>query len=122
MRTRARAPCGVSRTREAATGVWRYPAVVLTRPWPGLDHEVADGLHGVGVLGTLVGTVTEHPGEPQRHAARIPRRPLDAVEGDLHHQLRPDLDHPLVGGALVELQELVRLPDEQLVRQPLEGL
>ena len=42
----------------------------------------------VGLLGGLVVAVAEHPREPQRHAGRVARRGLDAVEGDLDDLLR----------------------------------
>src|SRR5690606_21182762 len=86
------------------------------------DHEGADGVDRVGVLGALVGAVAQDPGETEGHAARIAGRALHAVEGDLHHQLWTDLYGPLVRGTLGEFQEAFRLPGEQLVGQALEGL
>src|SRR5690606_13992594 len=69
------------------------------------DHEGADGVDRVGVLGALVGAVAQDPGETEGHAARIAGRALHAVEGDLHHQLWTDLYGPLVRGTLGEFQE-----------------
>ena len=55
----------------------------------------------------------------QRDAARVPGAGLDAVEGDLHYQLRPDPDDAARRGCpcrrrrIGELQQPLGLPGEQ---------
>ena len=73
---------------------WRQAQeeVIHTARGPSLGAEGADGVDGVGLGGGLVLAVAQHPGEPQREAARVARAALDAVEGDLHHQFGPDVD------------------------------
>ena len=61
--------------------VWRK----LRRNWFTLLVEGAHGVDGVGLGGTLVVAVAQHPCETQRHAAGVADRSLHAVEGDLDH-------------------------------------
>src|SRR4051812_24724973 len=65
----------------------------IHRPLP-IRQERQHRVERVGLLRGLVRPVPQHPGEPQRHLARIARAALHPVEGDLHHQLGPDVHHP----------------------------
>ena len=49
--------------------------------------ELAHRVERVGVLGALVGPIAQDAREAERHTARVARAALDAVEGDLDHQL-----------------------------------
>src|ERR687886_609228 len=51
----------------------------------------------------------EHVREAQRHPARVAWAALDAVEGDLDHQLGPHVHRPAVALPL-QLQQLLGLP------------
>src|SRR4029453_8523083 len=73
----------------------------------------AHRLDRVGLLGPLVGAVAQDPGEAQGHPARVAGAGLDAVEGDLHHQLRANVDDVAVGRADGQLQQALGLPGEQ---------
>ena len=81
----------------------------------------ADGFERVRLVGALVGPVPKDAREPQRHAARVARAALDAVEGDLDHELRPDV-HAVRRAARLQLEQALGLPLEHRVGQPLEGL
>src|SRR4029434_7738933 len=76
--------------------------------------EGADRLDGVGLLGALVLPVADDPGEAEGEAAGVAGAGLEAVEGDLHHQLGADVDDPLVGGADGQLLEPPGLPGQEL--------
>ena len=96
------------RRRAAATGACRgrparAAAVSLassspSRPAPGSAPSDSPGcqaphrLDGVGLGGGLVVAVADDPGEPQRQAAGVARRALEAVEGDLDDLLGADRD------------------------------
>ncbi len=86
-----------------------------------LRGQGADHVDGVGLGRGLVLAVAQHPGEAQRQAAGVARAALHAVERDLHHQLRPDVDGVGVP-ALLQRQQTRRLPGQQLVGQALERL
>src|SRR6058998_776990 len=83
--------------------------------------QLPDGLDGIRLVGALVRAVAHDAREAQRQAARIRRARLDAVEGDLHHQLGPHVHYVSVASRL-ELEQLRRLPLEHLVRHPFERL
>src|SRR6266581_1712590 len=51
--------------------------------------QLPDGLDGIRLIRAFVRAVAHDAREAQRQAARIRRARLDAVEGDLHHQLGP---------------------------------
>jgi hypothetical protein len=75
-------------------------AIVLTRLRPAwrlpeeASEEAAHGLDRVGVDRVLVGPVPAYASEAQRDPARVAARDLDAVEGDLDHELGTDPDRP----------------------------
>ena len=71
--------------------------------------------------GRLVVAVAQHAREAQRHAARIARARLHAVEGDLDDQLGPHVDDVAVAADL-EREQPLGLPGEHLVGQALERL
>src|SRR5207247_1591455 len=83
--------------------------------------QLPDGLDGIRLIRAFVRAVAHDAREAQRQAARIRRARLDAVEGDLHHQLGPHVHHVSVASRL-ELEQLRRLPLEHLVRHPFERL
>ena len=87
----------------------------------GQSAASADRVDRVGLVGRLVLAVAQHPGEAQRHAARVARAALHAVEGDLDDQLGADVDGPVVA-VVLKLEEPLGLPGQQLVGQALEGL
>src|SRR6185503_17714956 len=72
-------------------------------------------------VGELVGPVALDARKAQRHAAGILGATLHVVERDLDHQLGAHIHGPLVAPDLAR-QQLARLPFEDLVGQPLEGL
>ena len=79
------------------------------------------GEHGaqrVRLVGALVRPVAQHAGEAQGDAAGVARGALDAVEGDLDHELGPDAHDPAVVG-LRQRQQVLRLPAQPLVRPEL---
>src|SRR4051812_47118574 len=83
--------------------------------------QAANRLIGIGLPGPLVVTVTFDPCKPKGKPARILRALLDVVEGDLHHQFRPDEDDVTVASDFAR-EQFARLPGKQLVGQSLEGL
>src|SRR2546425_2886321 len=83
--------------------------------------QLPDGLDGIRLVRALVRAVAHDAREAQRQTAQIRRARLDAVEGDLHHQLGPHVHHVSVASRL-ELEQLRRLPLEHLVRHPFERL
>src|SRR5262249_30200773 len=97
-------------------GVGYRAATLGKRP---IDLE--DGRDGVCLRGRLVGPIPLDPREAKGDAAWILWARLDFVERDLRDDLRSDVDRVIVAADL-ELQELLRLPGEHLVRQSLERL
>src|SRR4051812_43079652 len=85
------------------------------------NGDRADGLDAVGLVGGLVVAVANEPRVAQREAARVLRRALDVVEGDLHHQLGADVDDVAVATGLSGHQRR-GLPGQHLVGHALEGL
>jgi hypothetical protein len=75
-------------------------AILLTRLRPSwrlpeeASEEATHGLDRVGVDRVLVGPVPAYASEAQRDPARVAARDLDAVEGDLDHELGADPDRP----------------------------
>src|SRR5689334_18442146 len=83
-----------------------------------------DGEHRaerVRVLRPLVRPVSLDPGEAQRDPARVAGAALDAVEGDLDHELGADVDDMTLLARL-ELQQVRGLPSQHLVGEALERL
>src|SRR5262249_20531726 len=76
---------------------------------------------GVGFSRRLVGPIPLHARKTQRDTPRILRACLNLVERDLRHHLGPDV-YGVVVAANLELQELLRLPRQHLVGEPLERL
>src|SRR5215212_4136378 len=118
--------------------MWSYPLTLPRAPVragasPGLTRiarlALAAGsaryrphrLHRVRLGRGLVVAVALHAREAQRHPSRVAAGGLDAVEGDLDDLLGPDVDGVAVAVGL-ELLEALRLPGQQLVGEPLEGL
>src|SRR5687767_903113 len=81
----------------------------------------AHGLDRVGLARPLVRAVALHSRESQRHAARIARARLHAVEGDLDDELRTDV-HDVGLAVRLEAEQVLRLPGQHLVGHALEGL
>ena len=86
---------------------------------PAVDRP--NGRDGVGLGGGLVGPIPLDAREAERDAAGILRARLHVVERDLDDDLRAHVDGVVVAADL-ELEELLRLPREHLVGQPLERL
>src|SRR5690349_4414636 len=83
--------------------------------------QLAHRVDGIGLGRTLVRPITDDAGEAQREATRIRRARLDAVEGNLDHELRADMYDVSIPAGL-ELEELRSLPLEQGVGHALERL
>src|SRR5436309_2534121 len=83
--------------------------------------QLPDGLDGIRLVRALVRAVAHDAREAQRQATRIRRARLDAVEGDLHHQLGPHVHHVPVASRLT-LDHLPPLPPGHLTPQPVERL
>jgi hypothetical protein len=75
----------------------------------------------VGLAGVLVRPVALHAGKAERDAAGVARRGLHAVECDLDDELGAD-EHGDPAAAGLAREQLLRLPRQELVRQPLEAL
>src|ERR1700733_246730 len=84
-------------------------------------RQPRDRVYRVGFRRWLVLAVTQYPGEPQGDTARVSRGALDAVEGDLDHEFWTHVDRPVVA-VVLERQQFLCLPGQQLVREALEGL
>src|SRR3989454_5676971 len=85
--------------------------------------QLAYGGDGVGHGRPFVGTVALDAREPQREPAGILTTRLDVVEGDLDDELGAHVHRvPPVVAPDLELEQLLGLPREHLVRHPLERL
>src|SRR5262249_7005981 len=84
-------------------------------------EQFAHGVDGVGFRGTLVGAITLHTCKPQRQTRGVLRAFLNLVERNFNHDFRPHV-HGIRVACNLELEQLLRLPLQHLVGQPLEGL
>src|SRR5437899_12672359 len=82
-----------------------------------VDH--LNAREGVRLVRGLVRPVALHAGETERQSARVPRADLNVIEGNFNDQLGANVDRAGVAADL-EREELLGLPGQHLVRQPLE--
>src|SRR5680860_1308304 len=99
-------------------------AILIGGRGGGRRPMLVEGAHlcqRVGVRGNLVVAVAAHAGETQRHAARVARAGLHAVDGHLDHLLRAHV-HDMARAGGLQIEEARGLPLQQLVGEALEGL
>src|SRR5579872_1224835 len=112
----------------APRAAWRTSQPSSGMPSPAADSPISDaivnGTHGVnrvGLVRSLVFSITNDSREAQRHARRTPGARLPPVKPDLDDQLRPHVDGPPIVSNR-KLAKMISLPAKHLVGQSLESL
>src|SRR5688500_1395891 len=85
------------------------------------SRKLLYGLKCIRLVRRLIGPVSLDTREPKGEPAHIPRTDLNRVEGNLGYDLGLEIHGILVTSDL-DLQELLRLPRQHLVRQTLKRL
>ena len=125
---RARSRCARSSRSRLQTSPRAYRQTFRASPVAAQRHarvlgrrqQCAQVVERVRLGRVLVRPVALHAREAERDAARVALRGVHAVERDLDHQLGADEDRDPTLADLAR-QQLLGLPLEQLVRQPLEA-
>src|SRR5439155_21587636 len=79
-----------------------------------------DSLNSVCVTAGFIRPIPLYARKTESQGGRVSGRLLDIAERDLSHQLRTDIDGPVIA-AHFKGQEFFRLPPQHLVRQPFKS-